>query len=53
MDGIQKTVAMGLRFLADKVELGRYGTDDNIFNDDASWDAFINDVQDDVFDKME
>ena len=35
MDGIQKTVAAGLRYMAGKVEEGLYGTDDNAFQEEG------------------
>lgn len=52
MDGIQKTVVLGLRYLAQKVEDGAYGIDDDAF-DDGSDQAFLDDLSDNVTDKME
>jgi len=55
--GIQKSVASGLRFLADKVEQGAYGEGDDAFQgpdeDDAVGQAFLDDLHDEVLDKME
>ncbi len=56
MDGIQKSVALGLKYLAQKVEDGAYGKDDNAFDDDENGgyaQAFLNDLHDEVIDKME
>lgn len=44
MDGIQKTVALALRKMADDVEQGKYGEDD-----DFDPEPFEADVEDDVF----
>ena len=55
MDGIQKTVAEGLRYLTNKVEEGLYGEGDNAFqgDDDSQAEAFLSDLHDYVIDKME
>ncbi len=57
MDGLQKTVAEGLRRLAQKVEDGVYGKDDDAFqdndNDDKLANAFLSDMHDFVIDMME
>ncbi len=57
MDGIQKTIALGLRNLARKVEEGLYGEGDGAFDDDngegGSAQAFLDDMHDEVLDKME
>jgi len=52
MDGIQLTVYEGLRFLANRVKDGHYGKDDHAFEDDSRA-VFIEDVNDEVLDKME
>lgn len=52
MDGIQKTVCLGLRYLAQKVEDGAYGDDNDAFQDESSNDAFMEDLSDNVTDKM-
>ena len=52
MDGIQKTVCLGLRNLARKVEEGLYGQGDD-FSDEDSQQAFLDDLHDEVIDKME
>ena len=54
-DGIQKTVVLGLRELADKVETGTYGKDDDAFtgDEDELGHAFLSDMHDLVIDKME
>ncbi len=41
MDGIQKTVAIALRYLAQTVEEARYGT-----GDDFDRETFLEDLQD-------
>ena len=51
MDGIQKTVSLGLRYLATKVEDGTYGNDDDAFGDDIVREAFLEDLEDEVIDK--
>lgn len=57
MDGIQKTICLGLRYLAQKVEDGAYGIDDNAFDDDndagGAAQAFLDDMHDNIIDKME
>ncbi len=57
MNGIQKTVALGLRYLAQKVEDGAYGEGDDAFDDDddrgGAAQAFLDDFHDEVLDKME
>ena len=52
MDGIQKTVSMGLRYLATKVEDGAYGNDDDAFDDAMVETAFLEDLEDEVISKM-
>ncbi len=55
MDGIQKAVALGLKYLADRVENGVYGEGDDAFGgeDDCDGQAFLSDMHDEVIDKME
>ena len=55
MDGIQKTVCLGLRDLAHQVEQGNYGLDDDAFTgeNDEQAEAFLSDMHDLVIDKME
>ena len=53
MDGIQKTVYEGLRYLATNVADGAYGEDDDAFQDEDLAQAFLNDMHDEVLDKME
>lgn len=53
MDGIQKTVVLGLRYLADRVEEGTYGIDEKAFDDEVSREAFIEDFENEVIGKME
>ena len=59
MDGIQKTVALGLRKIADDVEKGVYGINEDAFYYDDEDDgggkgqAFLDAIHDEVFDKME
>lgn len=57
MDGIQKTVALGLRNLARKVEEGAYGQGDEAFDEEGNYggtaQAFLDDMHDEVLDKME
>ncbi len=55
MDGIQKTVALGLKYLAQRVEDGAYGEGDEAFGgvDDCVGQAFLSDMHDEVIDKME
>lgn len=43
--GIQKTVSDGLRYLANKVEEGAYGTDDEAFQNDYDREAFMADLE--------
>lgn len=52
MDGIQKTVYLGLIHLANKVAGGAYGEDDGAFSESAG-EAFLEDLEDEVLDKME
>lgn len=54
MDGIQKTVCLGLRLMADKVEAGEYGIDDAAFQgeDDCDGLAFLADMCDEVTDNI-
>ena len=51
MDGIQKTVSLGLTYLAGKVAEGAYGNDDDAFQDDLIRDAFMEDLEDEVIGK--
>jgi len=51
MNGIQQTVVEGLRYLATKTAEGFYGVGDEAFQDDASREAFIEDLEDEVVDK--
>ncbi len=57
MDGIQETVALGLRVLAQKVEDGNYGRGDDAFDDDndqgGAAQVFLNDIHDEVLEKMQ
>ncbi len=55
MDGIQKTVVLGLRYLANKVEKGFYGEGDDAFGgeDDCEGLLFLSDMHNEVIDKME
>lgn len=60
MNGIQKTVYDGLQYLATKIADGFYGEGDEALqqDDDASAgcsnrDAFLDDLQDEVIDKMD
>ena len=53
MDGIQKTVSLGLQYLANKVAEGAYGNDDEAFENDLVREAFLEDLQDEVLDKMD
>lgn len=53
MDGIQKTVSNGLRYLATKVADGAYGEGDDAFRDEDIAEAFLSDLHDEVLDKME
>ncbi len=56
MEGIQKTVALGLRNIARKVEEGLYGSNDDAFDDDAGdggdAQAFLDALHDEVIDVM-
>ena len=56
MNGIQKTVCLGLRHLADEVEKGVYGTGDDAFdNDDGEGgvaEKFLHDIHDHILDNM-
>lgn len=53
MDGIQKTVSQGLRYMANKVEEGAYGEGDDAFEDELAKDAFLEDLEDNVISKTE
>ena len=55
MEGIQKSVAIGLRVLAEKVKNGDYGKDDSAFGgeDDCDGEAFLRDLHDEVIEKMQ
>ena len=57
MDGIQKTVCLGLRYLAQRVEDGAYGHNDEAFDDGggegSEAQAFLDDLTDEVISKME
>jgi len=52
MTGIQKTVFIGLEHLKAFVQEGKYGVGDD-FADDENQQAFLNDLHDEVIDKME
>ena len=51
MDGIQKTVALALRYVAQKVEDGAYGDDDEFAMTTEVQTAFLSDVEE-ATDKM-
>ncbi len=53
MNGIQKTVAGGLRYLANKVEEGFYGVGDDCCQDTDTMGAFEEDLQDEVMGKTD
>lgn len=55
MDGIQKTVHLGLLQLAQNVADGKYGRDDDCFAgpEDKCAHEFLSDMHDKVIDKME
>ena len=55
MDGIQKTVYLGLRTMAQRVEAGVYGEGDDAFHGDEDEDGhrFLADMCDEVTDKMQ
>ena len=58
MEGIQKTVHIGLLKLASNVEKGVYGKDDEAFADDEDSlkslaQQFLNDIHDEILDKMQ
>ncbi len=53
MNGIQKTVSDGLRYLATKVADGAYGKGDDAFQDEGLAEAFLSDMHDEVLDKMD
>lgn len=53
MDGIQKAVSLGLKYLANNVVEGRYGKDDDAFQDIAEREAFLEDLEDEVIGKMD
>ena len=53
MSGIQQTVVEGLRYLATKVSEGFYGEGDEAFQDNTSYSAFMEDLEDEVIGKME
>lgn len=44
MDGIQKTVWLGIKEVLDGIEGGKYGKDDDLDNDSAN--SILEDVQD-------
>lgn len=58
MNGIQKTVHIGLMNLASNLKNGKYGIDDEAFavdDEDSSKclaQLFLNDIHDEVLDKM-
>ncbi len=52
MTGIQETIYIGLEHLKAFVEEGKYGTGDDFAEDDNQL-AFLNDMHDEVIDKME
>ena len=57
MDGIQKSVHLGLSELAREVEQGLFGTDDDAFTDSNGNDekalCFLNRMHDLIIDRME
>ena len=57
MDGIQKTVFLGLAKMAENVKDGKYGVNDNVFDDDddngGDAQVFLDDLTDEVISKME
>lgn len=57
MDGIQKTVYLGIEILASNVLKGKYGEGDDAFQDDDDDDnlaqQFLNDMHDEVLSKMQ
>ena len=53
MDGMQKTVNLGLTYLATKVAEGAYGEGDEAFQDDSQVNAFLEDFEDEVISKMD
>ena len=55
MDGVQKTVYLGLLLMADKVKDGDYGVDDEAFRGDEDCDGlqFLADMCDEVTGRME
>ena len=52
MDGIQKTVHEGLMLLAKNVANGVYGENDDAFQDEDLAEQFLNDIHDNILDKM-
>lgn len=56
MEGIQKSVYLGLKELASEVEEGLYGTDDDAFDDDGSNSSngqrFLDQMHDLIIDRM-
>jgi len=55
MDGIQKTVYLGLLEMAERVKAGTYGEDDEAFGgeDDEMGNQFCSDMCDEVTGKMQ
>lgn len=53
MDGIQKTVCEGLKHLANKVEEGFYGINDDAFQEKTNREVFLDDLDDEVTGKMD
>lgn len=52
-NGIQETVRLGLIQLAENVNAGKYGENDDAFDDEEDAQKFLNDMHDEVLDKME
>lgn len=52
MEGIQKIVVLELRKLANQIEEGNYGTDDNAFLDPDDLNGFLQDIEDDIIGKI-
>lgn len=52
MDGIQKTVYDGLMYLAGRVAEGVYGRDDEAFQSEVESEAFLEDLTDEVENKI-
>lgn len=53
ISGVQKTVHSGLIYLATKVAEGAYGEGDEAFQDEGLAQVFLDDMHDEVLDKME